>query len=606
MQQPNTLKNLFILTKSTKGDMRLLFDTPKAQSGEVWLKVSPYNFAGAAQYFKAKVNNKKSYCLDFKVSNPKLWWPNGVGDHCLYKAEVVLENGNNASANEVVFGIRTIEMKPLPGGPKPDMYNWTFVVNGKPLFVKGANWCTMDVMMDLSHARYKRFLTAAHEQHIQLLRAWGGGLSETDDFYNLCDSLGLMVMQEWPTAWNSHETQPFDILQETVEYNTLRIRSHPSLVMWCGGNESSKPFGKAIDMMGRKSIELDDTRPFHRSEPWGGSDHNYDCFWGRMPLNHNLNMTARFWGEFGLPSLPSLSVVKEYLDGEKYSWPPSAESNFTHHTPAFGKVGEIERLGQYASFFMPIDNLEGVVTGSQLAQAEGGRHTLERARTRWPDCSGAIYYKMNDVYPAYSWSSVDYGGNKKIYHYFAKKAFKPITGVILFDRDNMNSQAVSLPVYFLDDMQEKQGCSLTAHCTVYDTDMDTVYDNTQSFAGGEQVIKLKPIELSSRQTDRKMLWFCIDILENGKSIARNWYFSNYTTYSGVMMQCEKAILEVAQHGTDVVIRNVSKVPAVGVHIEYADESKVDLSDNYLWINPGETMTIKTNTSQKPMVKAWNI
>lgn len=78
-----------------------------------------------------------------------------------------------------------------------------------------------------------------------MMRAWGGGLPETDDFYELCDKYGIMVIQEWPTAWNSHNTQPFDMLQETVVRNMKRIRNHPSLVMWGAGNESDKPFGPA-------------------------------------------------------------------------------------------------------------------------------------------------------------------------------------------------------------------------------------------------------------------------------------------------------------------------------------------------------------------------
>jgi hypothetical protein len=102
-----------------------------------------------------------------------------------------------------------------------------------------------------------------------------GGQPVTDDFYDLCDELGLMVMQEWPTAWNSHKEQPYGVLEETVRLNTLRLRNRPSWVMTTGGNESSDPFGPAIDMMGRLAIELDGTRPFHRGEPWGGSRHAY-------------------------------------------------------------------------------------------------------------------------------------------------------------------------------------------------------------------------------------------------------------------------------------------------------------------------------------------
>ena len=120
-------------------------------------------------------------------------------------------------------------------------------------------------------------------------------------------------MQEWPTAWDSHKTQPVNVLKETVVRNTLRLRNHPSLVMWGAGNESSNPFGEMIDFMGKVSIELDGTRPFHRGEAWGGSKHNYNCWWDGLHLNHNLNMTADFWGEFGIPSLPLKEHVLYYF-----------------------------------------------------------------------------------------------------------------------------------------------------------------------------------------------------------------------------------------------------------------------------------------------------
>ena len=94
----------------------------------------------------------------------------------------------------------------------------------------------MDALLDFSRERYDRFLSVARHQNIQLIRAWGGGMPETDAFYELCDEKGIMVMQEWPTAWNSHETQPFGMLEETVALNTVRLRNHPSLVMWGGGN----------------------------------------------------------------------------------------------------------------------------------------------------------------------------------------------------------------------------------------------------------------------------------------------------------------------------------------------------------------------------------
>ena len=246
----------------------------------------------------------------------------------------------------------------------------------------------------------------AASQNVQMLRAWGSGMVETDDFYDLCDRKGIMVMQEWPTAWNSHDSQPYDILEQTVRSNTLRLRNHPSLAIYTGGNESSHPFGRAIDMMGRLNVELDGTRDFHRGEPCGGSAHDYDVYWGGGPLDHAFTMQAAFHGEFGIASYPCQESMQKVLpEDEQAIWPPPADKSFAYHTPIFNTANDLQRLTRMSQFFTEGKTMERFITGGQLAQAVGVRHALERARTRWPQCTGALYYKLNDNSPAASWSN---------------------------------------------------------------------------------------------------------------------------------------------------------------------------------------------------------
>lgn len=609
-QPASRIEHPFIATRSLDGEMRLSTALANRTSGTLKLRVKPHNFQGKEQYYEFRFKNRKGeLSLDFKIEQPQLWWPNGSGDPSLYKADIFLYSGEEiTNHHEIVFGIRTIEMAPLPAGPQPDKYNWTFVVNKRPLFVKGTGWCTMDALLDFSKERYERFLTIAKDQHIQMLRAWGGGLPETDEFYELCDELGILVMQEWPTAWNSHETQPYEMLEETVIRNTLRLRNHPSLVMWGAGNESEKPFGKAIDMMGRASIELDGTRPFHRGEAWGGSRHNYNCWWDDLHLNHNLNMIADFWGEFGIPSLPAKESVERYLDGEKYQWPSNMKSNFAHHMPIFGTNRELDKMAQYAGYFMPDSTLDAMILGTQLAQVVGVRHPLERARTRWPECTGALYYKMNDNYPALSWSCVDYYGAIKPMHYFAKKSFEPVTSVILFDRTNLSCQEVSLPYFLLDDFSTLKGKSIQIKLSVYNHQMKLVLDSVYSLVPQKQVEALPGILLHRGQTDTPMLYFKTDVVdESGKLISRNWYFSNYETKRGVLLESAPGELEYMQNGKSVTITNTGNVPVMGVTVEVPGKASVlSLSDNYLWLDAGETKTIEMNINDRATVTGWNV
>lgn len=608
------IKDPFVSTRDLNGNMRLAVYVKQNLSplqGVLYVEVYPKNFDGEKQYFSFEVNCKseeENLYLNFKVKNPRLWWPNDTGEQALYNMNLsfIPREGRTAQVT-ASFGIRTIQMNPLPGGMREDQYNWTFVINDKPMFVKGTGWCTMDALMDFSRSKYEHFLQIAKKQHIQMLRAWGGGMPETNDFYELCDAYGIMVIQEWPTAWNSHNTQPYGILQETVERNTKRLRNHPSLIMWGAGNESDKPFGPAIDMMGRLSIELDGTRPFHRGEAWGGSEHNYDCWWDGAHLNHNLNMTAPFWGEFGIPSLPHIETVKRYLNEEKDIWPPLLHGHFVHHTPIFGTMGEMGKLTQYSGYFMPKDSMESYILGSQLAQVVGVRHTLERARTLWPSTSGALYYKMNDNYPGLSWSCVDYYGIIKPLHYFVQRSFAPLAAVILFDRTNLASQKVNLPVFLLDDNSKLKGKKYQVSVSVLNDHLDTVYTEDFISTGEDTVKKLGEISLNRQFTKSSILFFLVDIIYDNRCIYRNYYFTNYEVCPGSILSMPKTEVCIQRHGNLVTITNQGKFPAIGVHLEVPGQmDKLIVSENYIWLNPQESKTLEVNLNSPVVVKGWNL
>ena len=605
------IENPFIMTRHHNGDMRLALTVPETASGEIRLLVTPDNFKGKGQAFKADITNAKgNIAFDFHIDKPHLWWPNDAGEQNLYRAEVQLvKDGKIQSVCSQRFGVRTIEMKPLPlpAEERAKCYKWTFCINGRDMFVRGTGWCTMDALLNFTRERYSRFLTVAKQQHVQMLRAWGGGMPETDAFYDLCDELGIMVFQEWPCCWDSHRVQPYDLLKETVERNTVRLRNHPSLTLWGGGNESYNMVGEALDMMGRLSVELDGTRLFHRGEPRGGSRHDYHCWWQNQPITYNLRMTAHFWGEFGIPSLPHIETIRHYMNGERFVWPPDPESTFTHHTATFGYSEDIENLTQYAGYFMPFTSLESIILGSQLAQSEGVRHTLERARTMWPETTGALYYKLNDNYPGLSWSSVDYQGAIKPLHYFARRAFTPTTTVLMFDTTNLSNQNVTLPYFLLNDNTALNGKQLKAHLTVWNHQMACVFDTTITLTAHKMAQKIADIRLNAKQTTSDMLYLKTDLTgPDKKLIARNWYISNYETRQGVLLESKPSELSMKRKGNRIVIKNLSDQPAVGVTLSAPGHASEFMpSDNYVWIDPHETVTVTTNLPNDVTIDWWN-
>lgn len=607
------IDNPFILTRATDGSMRLVVELPRTVSkGRINMVVRPKNFDGKPQAYTFDAGHDTGrIALDFNIDDPHLWWPNGSGDQSLYTATVWYDDGRGKvhDVKSLNFGIRTIEMRPVGGKQKEDTYNWQFVVNGRPVFIKGANWCLMDFLMDLSAERYGRFLGAARDQHLNLLRAWGGGLVETDLFYDMCDEMGLMVLQEWPTAWNSHNIQAQDVLKETIDRNTRRIRSHPSLAMWAGGNESTEPFGDIIDYMGRTSIEQDGTRPFHRGEPWGGSWHNHDSWWLDLHLNNALNMNALFFGEFGMPSLPVKETVLKYLDGEEYTYPLAEGTVFEHHGPVFGAWEDMRRLFREVSFTVDPSTLDNVILGSQLAQTLGTRRALERARTLWPDRSaGAAYYKINDVFPGLSWGSVDYYGAKKMTYYFVKRSAAPCMPVIIFDETNLSGREAALKYYLLDDNMTLAGQPLAMTVSVYDHMMKKIFERDDTVAVKNSVQPIDDIRLDAKQTTSPLLYFKADVRDmSGNLIARNWYLQNFDSKLNAMFDAPKCALEVSQDGDVVTVTNKSDtVPAVAVSVEVAGEAHtLDLTDNMLWVDPGESISVRMNTTTPATVSAWN-
>ncbi|MHB1454082.1 MAG: glycosyl hydrolase 2 galactose-binding domain-containing protein [Saccharofermentanales bacterium] len=609
--------NPFIRTKdASSGQMNLLLDfegRSPAWSGMLKASVQPDNFDGASYSFEKKImadSHHLAMNLEFAIPDHRLWWPNDMGDQNLYRMCLTFEPSEGiADHKEFIFGIRTVEMAPLPGGPMPDKYNWTFVVNGISQFVKGTGWCTMDPLMDFSRERYQRFISLAKLQHIQMMRAWGCGMPETDDFYDLCSRNGIMIIQEWPTTWNLHDKQPYDVLEETVRLNTLRIRNHAALVMWGAGNESSHPFGKAIDMMGRLSIELDGTRPFHTGEPWGGSIHNYDCYWGRKHFDFNLNLEAAFFGEFGIACLPDYESVQRYLQEEKDTWPPRTDGEFVYHSPIFGRADDLSRLKQYAHYFVPKDNtMKQFITGSQLSQATGLRHTLERARTRWPECSGALYYKLNDNFPAASWSSVDWYGAPKIGHYMCQDAFSPLHACVVFSTLNIAGTPASLPVFLLDDADALKDSAWKVIVRAFNSQLDEVKKVEYQGSGkNDAPMILGKLELTYEETDSAPLLIVTEVLKDGLLADRTFYWLNFEANKGCLFRLPETRLSMSIQEGAVVIKNTGRLPAVAVNVSRpGHQDTFTVSDNFFWLDPGEEKIVAVSQTVEIEVGAWNV
>ena len=607
-----SIERPFVLTEDYKtGKIGICTKADGKAAGKIKVKIFPKNFDGEEQYFSSDftVNGEKKLHFTLSIKDPKLWWPNGYGDQPLYCALISFETENDITQEySETFGIRQIEMLPENGIPNSEHYNWRFYINGKYIFIKGTNWCTTDALLRCTNERYDRFLSLAKHQNLQLLRAWGGGLPETDYFYDKCDELGLMVQQEWPTCWDSPKTQPADALIETAYLNTLRIRNHPSLVRWAGGNELSECDEPSMKRMAQIAFLLDGTRPFHRTSPYAGSLHNYGTYWEMEEMDSALNLRAPFIGEFGMASAPNYESVARYIPKEELDQEINRASKncFNYHSPRFNeflwpeKYNDLDHLLMRSSEFLSIRTIKDFILGTQLAQATAIRHTLEaqRADSR---AAGVCYYKLTDVYPACSWSTVDYYGVPKIPYYIIKNAFAPIHAML----EIKSITAVDkYPVFFLDDNKKLCKKRVLIEINAFDKSLKQIKCSKFNILPESEVTSVGEFTLDGTQK-KDVRFISLRVFADDLLIDDTFYILNYKN-DDCLMSLPKAQLDIEVFDGYVLISNDSDIPAVGVFIEnLKNDTKFTAEDNFLFICPNETRKIKVNITNGLSVRALN-
>ncbi len=336
--------------------------------------------------------------------------------------------------------------------------------------------------------------------------------------------------------------------------------------------------------------------------------HNYDCYWGRAPLDRNLSLTADFIGEFGLANMPSLESVLRYLpEDERNVWPPPADGTVTHHTPIFNTAQDLERLTQYSAYFAPQDSLEHFIIGSQMSQATGVRHALELNRTRWPDCTGVLYYKMNDNYPAASWSCADWYGVPKIGHYIFQDSFAPLLACVRFDTLNPAGADVKWPVFLLDDTNRLNGKDWTVLVRAFDSGLREI--NRIEFQGRnsiERVRRLGDFVLSATETTSTPLLVVSDVRVGDTLAQRTFYWANFEAKPGCLFSLPSTSIQLTNGGDSFIVKNSGDLPAVGVHVQCPSASNSLLaSDGYFWLDPDEEHRIDVNITDGVSCAAWN-
>ncbi|MHB9070005.1 MAG: glycoside hydrolase family 2 protein [Sedimentisphaerales bacterium] len=385
-----------------------------------------------------------------KIKNPAIWFPAGYGSQPIYtlKTELVIDNKQTQTAVNT-FGIRTVQINQSPdefGSP------FQFIINGLPIYARGAAWIPASLFIgSTTEADYEKLLIAAKDANINILRVWGGGIYETNAFYNICDRLGIIVWQDFTfaCAYYPDRTWFTDAVKIEAAQNITRLRNHPSLVIWCGNNEidwmhangwmgkSKKFYGRDIyhKLLPQIAAELDPDRDYITSAPLGsaknpnepstGTVHQWEVWSGVKPTDDYLKQIPRFVDEFGFQALPDKKTLKSFVPDKKMH-PASWEIEKHDYQPA-----GTQKLHHYINeLFRPAATLDEFIYLSQITQARAIKKNVEHLRTNSKINSGALYWQFNDCCPSISWSCLDYQLRPKALYYYTKKFFTPVIATI--------------------------------------------------------------------------------------------------------------------------------------------------------------------------------
>lgn len=401
---------------------------------------------------KVKPGAVRRVKLEVNVPKPRLWWPNGHGEQALYKVEAtLLSGGRTCDRHARKQGFRRIrflrnrnDVKVLEQSGQTNRmwsvagkpYPWTLEVNGKRIFAKGSNWCPVDNLYRPRERHVRRLVELARDAHYVMLRVWGGGLTESDHFYDVCDELGLVCIQEFWLACGSYPAMDYDTYLESAHSEIARLRERTCLAFWGGGNEfnpdslENKPL---IDALAKAIADVDGTREFRRGSPYRGDRHGglvstplwtTNKYRDLLPGKKRIVLLRSECAVGRSPARPE--NIRKFIPKDAL-WPVNWREYQNHHaqrlewkqvTQPFGSRKEWEQDLLHASVMHCIDS----------------RYNMEYARLGKYECSGCLTWQLNASWPSFHREHVDWYGAPKPVYYWYKHACKPLIACADFER----------------------------------------------------------------------------------------------------------------------------------------------------------------------------
>ncbi|XP_064649950.1 beta-mannosidase-like [Lineus longissimus] len=440
------------------------------------------------EMFKVKLSPKVTGGQEFKyrlsITTPvELWWPNGHGNQKLYDINVQITDNSldPVDKKSLRFGFRTIKLieNDIQGGKATTFY---FMINDKPIFMKGSNWIPGDAFQErMTPERTRNLLQSAADAGMCMMRVWGGGIYETDVFYDLMDELGIMVWQDFmfAVAMYPADQEYLDTVREETTYQVRRLQHHASIAIWSGNNEcagclASNRFGTAahykryyndyvalyIGVVLNVTAQEDQSRPIVSTSPSNGKltpgagwiDKNvYDTHHGDVHFyTYSGNLwdwrrfpKPKFCSEYGIQSYPSFEVLKQVSQPEDWYFNSTFIADRQHHCGGdkqlFDMVKAVMHLPNSTDHIKLFSDLLYVFQINQAMSIKTESEVYRRMQGVMNGLGGytmgSLIWQLNDNWQGPSWATLEYTGKWKMLHYYIKDFYNKTVVVPWEDGD---------------------------------------------------------------------------------------------------------------------------------------------------------------------------
>ena len=563
------------------------------------------------QSYELKANQTKEFIWNsnnnqvLHLNNPKLWWPAGYGKQNLYTVTLSTQtNQKEAATAETTFGIRKVETYI---GAKERVYK----INGRDIYAKGGNW-VIDMMLNWNASRYEKEILLTRNANLNMLRIWGPTGIAPKALYDAADKYGILIWQDflndfWGTLRNKPGYQPeISLFEKATTGIVKKYRNHPSLVIWCGGNEGPNPREDLITNTILKKYDNRDSRHYLK-ESNGDGLHGGGPYNTLEPKDYFTNSKiSGFSSEIGPSGVPVFESMQKFMpEMGKKPWAPGRfpiDGVWAYHD-ANDWPGKDPR--KFSSFDNIVTQYYGATDSTsnigvvnymdkcQLVNYDVYRSSIEAInRQLWTNASGILLWKSNSSWPSITWQVYDWYLQSHAGYYGAKKASELVH--VQLNRDNMSVSLLNL--------LNKNLSNVTIKAALIGLNMDTVWTNSKVMAVVSNTVINSDIIIPKSKTVQFLKLTATD--GNGKVLSENMYWLNDSNDFRALNNLPVPKLKVTATAASAKGKYLVTVSNKGTGIAFmvalklvGKTSKQEIlpslwSDNYVILLPGETKRLE--------------